>query len=507
VLTGQDHARLHAEIVAAESALGRRSFRSFVRLAWPMIQPRALIGSWHVDALCEHLAAVSSGEVTNLVICVPPGTSKTKITSVLWPAWDWISNPARRFLCASYGQDLSDDAAKLHRDLVADPWFRARWDITIKDIAQVRNFKNSAMGDRVSTSVGGRATGIHADIHIGDDLAKAQDAQGRNYVDPQAIHRANAFWFETMMTRRADATNLRRVMIGQRLHHEDTPGLCVEAGYTALVLPMEYDPARPAKTHVYWRAPDPSDPSGARKLPRARFEDPRTNKGDLLVPERFPRDIVDADKKVLGAIAYEAQMQQNPTPASGAVIPVEKVKKWAKLPDVVPIIVVDCAFKDKRSSDPVGIQVWGAQGPNLYMFPWRYNDRTGIAGTIEHILRARAAHPRAAVYVEDKANGPAVIELLKGEVSGVIAWSPGTDSKEARAQVAARLIEAGNVHVPPDDQAPWLGEVLSTWGRFPLVRHDEDVDCLSMAAHILHKPYGRTYADAVANMTRGMLGR
>lgn len=480
----------------------RGGLAAFVKRAWHVVEPNTYRHSWHLDAMCAHLEAVSRGEIRDLVICVPPGASKSLIASTLWPAWDWATvNPARRFLAATYGQELTDKNAKLHRDLVASDWYRERWGDRVSigrdEVSKVREFKNSAKGWRISTSVGGRATGIHADIHIGDDLVKAQDAEGRAYVDPAKIEAANQFWFSTMATRRADAATLCRVMIAQRLHHEDTPGRCIEAGYTALVLPMEYDPTRPCRTSVYWRAPGAAE--------RTRFEDPRTEKGDLLIPDRFPRAVVDADKdpaKGMGLIAFEAQNQQNPTPREGAIFKNVLAHRWTTLPARFDrkIITVDCAFKKTETSDFVAIQVWGCLGPNFYLID-RKTERMGISDTIRNVLGMMADHPRCPVHVEDKANGPAVIEILRGAVPGIHEWSPGTDSKVGRATAIAHLFQSGNVWLPPDDRAPWVVEYATTLGRFPLVKFDDDVDATAMALLLLWSPRTTQWLDAVAIMS------
>lgn len=488
-----------ADLIGAQVARAKAGFRHFARDAWPSVCPDPLRWSWHMGAVSEHLQAVWDGQIRYLVICVPPGASKSLLASTLYPAWVWTLDPTHRVLAATYGQDLSDKNARLHRDLCTSQWYRERWPLVeIRDVAQVRHFETTAMGWRQSTSVGGRATGIHADTHIGDDLAKAQDATGRNIVDPQAIEKANDFWFKTMATRRADAATLRRIMIGQRLHHEDTPGKCIDAGWTALVLPMEHDITRVCTTSVVW-----DNPISRR---RERFTDPRTEPGDLLIPHRFPREVVDFDKSSagLGAQTHEAQNQQNPSPPGGVILNTEKIQRWKDLPaGMRTIITVDCSFKSKTTNDFVALQVWGQHGANFYMLPHRFHGRTGIAGTMEAIARAKDRYPQATVYVEDKANGPAVIELLTGEIPGVTEWSPGTDSKEARAHAVSHLFEGGNVYLPSDALAPWVPNVITTWGRFPLVKHDDDVDATTMALLILYRPKAAGYAAMVQAMKRG----
>ena len=86
-MTPEDLERKRVEI---DRERCRRSFEIFAQRAWSQVEPAPLIWGWHMGAMCEHLAAVSSGEIRDLVICVPPGASKSLIASSLWPAWDWI---------------------------------------------------------------------------------------------------------------------------------------------------------------------------------------------------------------------------------------------------------------------------------------------------------------------------------------------------------------------------------------------------------------------------------
>lgn len=464
-------------------------------MAWRHVEPQALRWSWHMDAVCDHLEAVSRGYVRDLVISIPPGGSKSLLCSTFWQAWDWIAHPTRRLIAATYAQDLSDKNAKLQRDLIRSTWYQERWGDIVRigknDLDKVRYFTLESKGWRFSTSTGGIVTGFHADILLGDDLVKAQDAEGRAAIDPIEIEKANAFWFRTMYTRRADAATTRKVLIAQRLHHEDTPGKAIEAGYTALVLPMEFDPRRSCVTVLG---------------PGKEWRDPRTAEGELLAPDRFPADVVAADKIALGPLAYEAQNQQNPTPVKGLLFKAAGDRRWAAPPppSARTIIACDAAFKGGQASDYVSIQVWAVHDRRYYLLD---NDtrRLAFGATCEALRAMRAKYPQAvAVYIEDKANGPAIIDTLSAEMSGICPWpakgDPPQPSKIARAEAVAPLFDAGNVYLPPDDQAPWIGAYLSELGKFPLTRHDDQVDATTMALLILHQAKHNRYAAAVAAM-------
>ncbi len=391
---------------------GRQSLARYIRLAWSQIEANELIWNWHLDCASEFLTAVHMGQIHNALLCFPPGFTKSLLVSTLFPSWVWVQDATKRFISATYAQDLSEKNAKLHRDLVMTDWHRARWPHVSIDGANARKvkyFENTSKGWRFSSSVGGQMTGRHGDYLIFDDLVKAQDAEGRNIVDPAAIRKANDFWFKTMHTRRANPTETRKIGIMQRLHYEDTAQKCIDSGeYSVLSLPMEFDPARKCIVEV----------NGIKIT-----EDPRTYKGELLDPERFPARIVASDKKALGSLTYEAQMQQNPAPAEGNIFKRSWFHRWAVLPrDLRKIITVDCAFKDSKSSDYVAIQCWGVRNPNFYLIDQIYG-RLNVLATCEKISEMKARHPTAVgTHIEDKANGPAVIQIMKGNASGILAW-------------------------------------------------------------------------------------
>src|SRR5262249_31531307 len=90
------------------------SLIDFVEAAWPAIDPAEYQPCWAIDALCEHLQAVSEGQIRHLLVNAPPRTSKTTLASIFYPAWTWaqsertfLKGPQVRFLCGSYNHDLS----------------------------------------------------------------------------------------------------------------------------------------------------------------------------------------------------------------------------------------------------------------------------------------------------------------------------------------------------------------------------------------------------------------
>ena len=139
------------------------SLYEFVKQSWDVVEPGVpFIPSWHIEAICEHLEAVSSGDIRRLLINIPPRHSKSTIVSVMWPMWEWLTSPEEKFLCASYSGNLSIRDNLKARRLIQSPWYQARWGhmFTLAgDQNAKQRFENDKTGYRLATSVGGTATG------------------------------------------------------------------------------------------------------------------------------------------------------------------------------------------------------------------------------------------------------------------------------------------------------------------------------------------------------------
>src|SRR5215210_3986617 len=95
----------------------RRSLGAFVRAAWPIVEPGTpFVGNWHIDAICAHLEAITRGELSRLIVNIPPRHMKSLAVTVFWPCWEWLTRPETRWLFASYAQALSTrDSLKCRR--------------------------------------------------------------------------------------------------------------------------------------------------------------------------------------------------------------------------------------------------------------------------------------------------------------------------------------------------------------------------------------------------------
>lgn len=498
--------RAEAEALRDRARVRLRGFREFVRLAWPEVDPSPMVAGWHVDAICEYLEALARRELTDLVILQPPATSKSTIASVLFPAWVWTREASHGFLCASYDGDLVLRDARKSRTLIISEWYRARWpEVRLPDDASASKavgfFGNTAGGHRLSITVRGGATGKHADTHVYDDLL---DPQGADLASGVELDTVRAWLHETMPTRFRDQRTRGRVLVMQRLHERDPAADMIAEGAKVLCLPMEHD-----RSHPY------------------RYQrDPRTADGELLEPTRFPREVVEALKTTLGPRATAAQLQQRPSPAGGSIFLREWLRNyWTVLPPGgVWSQSWDLAFKAQSDSDYVCGQVWYQHGANHYLVD-QVLARLGFNATCDAIRALSARYPRAVKKrIEDKANGPAVIDALRAAVPGIEAINP-QGGKEARAQAVEPLFAAGNVFLPHPDRAeyedgrrgaPWVrggvpldapeaarGSYEWFMVTFPNADHDDPVDATTQ--HLVSTLGGyvaRLRAAVDAQMTR-----
>src|SRR5262245_59729602 len=108
--------------------LAKKSLRHFVELAFNQVAPaRQFLPNWHIDAICEHLEAVTRSEITRLVINVPPGSMKSLLCGVLCPAWVWTFKPGAKWIFGSYALGISKRDNLRMRRLIESDWYKKRW--------------------------------------------------------------------------------------------------------------------------------------------------------------------------------------------------------------------------------------------------------------------------------------------------------------------------------------------------------------------------------------------
>lgn len=303
----------------------------------------------------------------------------------------------------------------------------------------------------VSTGIGGSITGKGADLLIIDDPIKnAQDAQSKTMRE-----RVWQEWESTLSTRLHKGASV--IVIMTRWHEDDFVGRLLENS------PFKWERLRlPAI------AEDEDDILG-RKL------------GEPLSRELgFDEHWAESKKIEVGSRTWASLYQQRPAPEQGSIFK----REWLQFVDYVPtryddmLISWDMTFKDSNASDYVVGQVWLKDKANYYCIE-QVRGQMDFTQSMQAVINLKNKYPRCRrILIEDKANGPAIINTLKNRISGIIPITP-KESKEARAFSVTPLFEAGNVFFYRDIRE--LSDMVEEIVGFPAASHDDTVDATTQA--------------------------
>jgi predicted phage terminase large subunit-like protein len=463
------------------------SFRDFIAQAWPLLNPGvALEWGWHIDAIAEHLMAVSAGQILNLVITVPPGTTKTTIVSVMWPAWEWIAKPWIRWLCAANEDGLVTRDAVACRRLIESQPYRDAWGdrfLMTTDQNVKLHYENSRRGYRSSTTVGSNVTGKKGDILIVDDPNDAKKVHSA--AERKKVH---DWWDHGFYSRVNHFKTARRVVIGQRTHKDDLQGHLVESGeFIELRIPEEFETKRRFFSPIGWT-------------------DPRDCDGELLRPTRFGPEEVRLAKRRLGSVGYAQQHQQRGTSPEGRHFKEQWFRPYrlnvtgdgylfpdgsiAIRDDLVVYMVIDPATGKGATGDltAVGVFAVHTQSGRVLVLDM-VSRRMPIAGAGDGVedlmtLVRRLARQWGCDFAAVEADGfqSSVAEKVEATGLSVREVSHEGKGKLTRAQSAIIAAEAGDVWVSSD--ADWVGpflEELCAFTGIGAAEVDNQVDVLSYA--------------------------
>jgi predicted phage terminase large subunit-like protein len=381
-----------------EKVLSEKNLLNFIEVFWRFVEPgRQLIGGWPLEAICEHLEAVTSGQIMRLLINVPPGFMKSLASNVFWPAWEWIWQPSLRYVCASYSQDLTVRDNRRFKQVILSDSYRMMWGNVYgpsKDTFSFERVGNDKTGWKLATSIKGLGTGERGDRVILDDPNNVQKSESD--VDRNTV---NHYFTEVLPTRLNDPRKDAIIVIQQRTHEEDVSGIILarEMNYEHLMIPMEYDSSRHCMTSIGWQDPRGMDPEvPGRMLIGAELE-PVEDK--LAWPERFPKWVVERDKETMGPYATAGQFQQSPTARGGgifkrhwwAIFPPTGWEGLSKRPDGtidvafppfdIKIASLDTAYTEKQEADYSALTIWGvwraATSQKLWIPKLEFDNITG----------------------------------------------------------------------------------------------------------------------------------
>ena len=435
----------------------------YVERAWPIIEPsRPLIKTWAIDCILEHLAVVDLGQITRLLINIPPRTLKSITASILWPTWCWTDRPWLRWIFCSYSSALSLKHSRDRRRIIESPWYQKEWGDMValeEDQNQVQEYQNTQRGVMVATSVGGSITGKGGDRVVIDDLINPLDAESKAIRDSSI-----EFFKSTLLSRLDDKKTGSIVAIEQRTHKSDLSGnILKEGGWTVLKIPAE----APTQTVVKF-------PLSGREIVR--------QEGQVICEEREDKATLAQLKIAMGSRAYAAQYQQEPIAIDSGYFHTGwwKFYRSNALPDKIRSCRGwDTAVKTGQDNDYTAACLIHQCANGYYLDPHFYKARIKYPELRQRIVSENAARPVEMEPIEDASSGSSVIQDLQINTNIPIIPFSAVKDKVTRASIVSPLVEAGKVFLPED--APWVADFIDNCASFPMVEHDDDIDAFMIA--------------------------
>jgi predicted phage terminase large subunit-like protein len=452
-----------ADWLAIEREYCSRSLAAFAKQAWHVLEPSSeLKWGWALDAICEHLEAVSSGDITRLLINVPPGSMKSLLTGVVWPAWEWgpRRQPQKRFLGTAHAQHLAVRDNMKCRRLIQSEWYQTLWPTALTTDQNAKTkFENAATGFREAMAFTSM-TGSRGDRVILDDPISADNANSE-----AELENARITFTETLPTR-VNNDKSAIVVIMQRLNERDTAGVILDMGlpYEHLCIPMRYEVTNRKPTSIGWT-------------------DPRRKDGELMFPERFPEAQVAELERTLGSYGAAGQLQQRPAPRGGGMFK----REWF---EIIPAAPANCRWVrgwDLAATDSAdaawtaGVLMGKTPGGEFVVSDVRRIQ--GASAAVEKLLKNTATQDGSGVIGSipqdpGQAGKAQSIYLVKQLAGYPYKASPETGDKETRALPLAAQAEVGNVKLVA---GPWNKDFLDELCTFPVGKWKDQVDAASRA--------------------------
>lgn len=523
-------ARPAAALKRIQAEKARRSLADFLRYSWAVLEPSTpLDWNWHLEGICLHIQATLEDwakkqqdpayvqRIQNLLLNVPPGSMKSRITCVTAPAWAWTRWPTWRAIFLSTNPRVAFRDSVYCRDVIESDWyqdwFRPDWKLS-EDQNAKGLFRNTVGGFRQAMGFQSRIVGDRADAIFVDDPHDAAEVES-DLIRQGVLDR----WDSAIANRLNDLRSSVRVGIMQRLHSEDWSGHVLKSGvWEHFCIPQEFDPKRARTTAIGWR-------------------DPRTEEGELMFPQRFTPEILRQEKARLGSYGYAGQHQQQPVPSEGGVFKHAWFRYWrpdaigcarcqgtgkigdakcqrcsgtgsvarycllrkkapvkiVEAPDCRRFGIVDLAFSTKTSADYTVITAWAATPESdLVLLDM---DRRRLEGPdiVPAIEAMSAKHNLDYVGIEEVSAQLMVVQVAQRAgltVRGLVA----DRDKRTRALPMAIRMENEQVFMP--EGAAILPPIEAELLEFDRGAHDDIVDNFSYAGAEVQRFGGAPESDA-----------
>ena len=448
---------------------------------WSCLSGDTYVHNWHIEYLCNVLQSVGMRlikrevGIADLLINIPPGMTKSSIVSA-FVVWVWLQAPNFRFIGSSYSSGLAIDNSLRAKNIIKSDLFQklfqpyfiklfGKYFELTKD--NENDWRNNFGGGYYATSTGGTVQGKHAHCILRDDPINPEQAESKAYRD-----KCNRYNDRTLAGRKVDKDRTVTITIMQRLHEEDTTGhelkkkgknithICLPGQLTADVLPPEL-----AAKYV----------------------------NGLLDPVRLSYITLEKMKIDFGSYGYAGQILQTPIKAGGNMIKTDWFGRFSLSQLMAEVenkhgtlawhFTIDGAYTAEKGNDATALLCYAIWNNNMYI-----RDVAVIRMEMPELLNfipefvVRNGYNRnlSKIYIEPKANGLSVAQMIKRNTSlNIVIDDPPKTDKIARVAMCLPYMESLRVYLL--ESANFIDKFLDEVKVFPLADHDDQVDTLTMA--------------------------
>lgn len=427
------------------------------------------------------LMDLTAGEISRLIVNMPPRHGKSELISKYFPAWHLIKYPEKRIIFCTYAAAFSKLWGRHVRDLINE--FGGEFEITLNksDKSSSSLSIKGYQGGMIAVGAGGPITGRGADLLIIDDPVK-----NASEANSPTIRENTWEWFRSTAYTRIEPGG-KVVLLMTRWHKDDLTGRIAGNLNTIPAFPRNIISGK-SNTDDLWHM---------LTLPAiAEHKDMLGRKpGMPLWPQRISIEKLLEIKKTLGSYWFSALYQQQPISSEGAVFKKQHFRYFETFGDTYTfgngrVLAKNCkiyassdlAISTKSGADYTVFIIFSVTPDKQILINEIIRYRIDPASHLNLIKEIYENYKPVLIGIESVQYQASLVKMAMQKGYPIKELRPDTD-KLTRSLPAAARIEAGQIYFRKN--APWLDEFEKELLEFPTSKHDDQVDALAYAVRMI----------------------